>query len=53
MAFDIVVVGAVALSIVVLIILVWLMIRAGSNPDWAAVSQGVRAERDKRDKGRA
>jgi hypothetical protein len=53
MAFDLLILGAVALSILFLAVLVWLMIRAGSQADWAAISQGVRAERDKRDSGRA
>ncbi len=51
MALDIVVVGAVALSIVFLAFLVWLMLRAGSDPKWADISQGVRKERDKREAG--
>lgn len=52
MALDPIIVGAVALSILFLLVLVWLMIRAGSNPEWAAISQDTRRMRDKADKGR-
>ncbi|VVB57530.1 Uncharacterised protein [uncultured archaeon] len=50
MAFDALFMGGLLASVVFLALLVWLMIRAGSDPKWAQISQGVRDERSRRER---
>ncbi len=50
MAFDVMFMGGLLVAVLFLGALVWLMIKAGSDPNWAKVSQGVREERNKRER---
>ena len=50
MSFDVLLLGGIVISVLFLGVLVWLMIRAGSDPKWAQISQGVREGRNKRER---
>ncbi len=50
MSYDPMMMGGVAVSIVFLALLVWLMIRAASKPEWSQISQGTRHARDARER---
>ena len=51
MSYDPMLLGGIALSILFLALLVWLMIRAASKPEWSDISQGTRKARDSRERG--
>ncbi len=51
MSYDPILLGGVALSILFLALLVWLMVRAASRPEWSEISQGTRKARDARERG--
>ncbi len=46
MSYDLTLIGGVAVSIAFLALLVWLMVRAASSPEWSQISQGTRRARD-------
>lgn len=50
MSYDPMLLGGVALSILFLALLVWLMVRAASSPEWSQISQGTRKARDARER---
>ncbi len=50
MAFDSILIGGLAASILFLALLVWLMARAASDARWPQLSRGVREARAKQER---
>ncbi|MCL6088668.1 MAG: hypothetical protein M1530_00705 [Candidatus Marsarchaeota archaeon] len=50
MAFDLVLIGGIAASILFLALLVWLMARAASDARWPELSRGAREARARQER---